>query len=310
MMKILNFGSCNIDYVYSLNHIVNGGETESADMLSVLPGGKGLNQSIAVAKAGAEIYHAGCIGTDGEILTDFLSKSGVNISFLEKVDSKNGHAVIQVSSCGENSIVLYPGSNEMLTKPFIDYVFEHFECGDILLLQNEINYIDYIVERAYAKSMCIVFNPSPFNNKINKIDFNMISYVILNEIELSEFSETDDFRDGLMFLKSKYPLLKVVLTLGKNGAVFSDKKREFNQHSFKVNAVDTTGAGDTFTGYFVAELSKGTGYTEILRIASAASALAVTKCGAAPSVPSRDEVLSALEKMTENNTDFRQRDRA
>lgn len=303
-MKILNFGSCNIDYVYSLNHIVNGGETESADMLAVLPGGKGLNQSIAVAKAGAEIYHAGCIGTDGEILTDILSKSGVNISFLEKVDSKNGHAVIQVSSCGENAIVLYPGSNEMLTKSFIDYVFEHFECGDILLLQNEINCIDYIIEKAYGKSMCVVFNPSPFNDKINKIDFKMISYVILNEIELREFSGTADYHDGLMYVKSKYPQLKVVLTLGKKGSVFSDKNREFRQPSFKVNAVDTTGAGDTFTGYFVAELSKGTEYTEILKIASAASAIAVTKNGAAPSVPSREEVLTKLENMSENIIDF------
>lgn len=293
-MKILNFGSCNIDCVYSLNHIVACGETETADGLCVFPGGKGLNQSVAAARAGAEVYHAGCIGNDGEILTDILLKSGVNIAFLNRVDAKNGHAVIQVSSCGENSIFLYPGSNRMLTEDFIDSVFENFTCGDILLLQNEINCIDYIIEKAYGKAMCVIFNPSPFNDEINKVNFGKVSYVILNEIELKEFSGADDFHNGLICLKNKYPQLKVVLTLGKRGAVFFDKDHEFHQPAFKVDAVDTTGAGDTFTGYFAAGLSKGSAYSEILKTASAAAALAVTKNGAAPSIPESSELLSFL----------------
>ena len=171
-MKILNFGSCNIDYVYSLDHIVKIGETETTHKLETFPGGKGLNQSIAVAKAGAQIYHAGCVGIDGKILIEILQENGVDISYLKTVNTKNGHAVIQVSSKGENSIFIYPGSNEMITEEYIDFVLDNFDAGDVILLQNEINNVNYIVEKAYQKKMCIIFNPSPFNEKINEIDIN------------------------------------------------------------------------------------------------------------------------------------------
>ena len=123
-MKILNFGSCNIDYVYSMDHIVRVGETQSTYQLEIFPGGKGLNQSIAIARAGASVYHAGCIGSDGEMLTELLTKSGVNVSYVRTVDAKNGHAIIQVSAKGENSIFLYGGSNEMISESFIDFVLE------------------------------------------------------------------------------------------------------------------------------------------------------------------------------------------
>ena len=107
-MKIINFGSCNIDYVYSLDHIVKEGETESTDCLETFPGGKGLNQSIAVAKAGSVVYHAGFVGFDGAFLKDILSDSVVNVNFLQKINAKNGHAIIQVSAKGDNSIFIYP----------------------------------------------------------------------------------------------------------------------------------------------------------------------------------------------------------
>ena len=176
-MKILNFGSCNIDFVYKLDHIVTIGETETSNSMQVFPGGKGLNQSVALAKAGMEVYHAGCIGTDGEMLTDVLESNGVDISNIKKVAEKTGHAIIQVSSKGDNSIFLYPGSNAKITEEFVDEVLDKFQKGDILLLQNEINKIDYIIEKAYEKGMCIILNPSPYNDKIKKIDFNMLSYI-------------------------------------------------------------------------------------------------------------------------------------
>ena len=135
-MRILNFGSCNLDFVYTLDHIVRPGETETTYDFKIFPGGKGLNQSIALARAGAKVYHAGCIGNDGEMLSDILSGSGVDITYLEKADIKNGHAVIQVSAKGENSIFLYPGSNEKITKAMIDEVLENFEAEDIIILQN------------------------------------------------------------------------------------------------------------------------------------------------------------------------------
>ena len=301
-MKILNFGSCNIDYVYSLDHIVGIGETETTHKLETFPGGKGLNQSIAVAKAGVKICHAGCVGCDSDMLTDILSENGVDISYLCKTCEKTGHAIIQVSSEGENSIFLYPGSNEMISKDYIDLVLENFGQDDIILLQNEISNIDYIVEKAYQKQMCIILNPSPFNEKLDKIDFNKLTYIILNEVEAKAISGCDIPEESLTYIKNKYPNLKVMLTLGSNGCIYTDSECEFQQSAFKVNAVDTTAAGDTFTGYFVAELSRGTDYRKILKIASAASAIAVSRKGAAPSIPDRCEVLSSLEILKENKS--------
>ena len=301
-MKILNFGSCNIDYVYSLDHIVEAGETETTYKFETFPGGKGLNQSIAVAKAGAKVCHAGCVGCDGEILTNILMKNDVDISYISKTDEKNGHAIIQVSSEGENSIFLYPGSNEMITKNYIDFVLENFGRNDIILLQNEISNVDYIVEKAYQKQMCIILNPSPFNKKLDKIDFNKLTYIILNEVEAKAISGCDIPEESLIYIKNQYPNLKVMLTLGSNGCIYTDSICEFYQPSFKVDTVDTTAAGDTFTGYFVAELSKGTDYPEMLKIASAASAIAVSRKGAAPSIPDRYKVLSSMESLKECKT--------
>lgn len=293
-MKILNFGSCNIDYVYSLDHIVSPGETETTYKMETFPGGKGLNQSIAVAKAGGKIYHAGCIGEDSEMLEEIMKKSGVDTSYLKKVPEKNGHAVIQVTSKGENSIFLYPGSNEMVEKDYIDFVLENFGENDILLLQNEISNIDYIVEKAYKKGMCVILNPSPFNEKINKIDFNMLSYVILNEVEMKEVSGIDSVEESLDSMSKKYPTLKIMLTLGSRGSIYKDENETVSQPAYKVDVVDTTAAGDTFTGYFVAGISVGDKICDILKTASLASSIAVSRKGAAPSIPERSEVLEAL----------------
>ena len=299
-MNILNFGSCNIDYVYSLEHIVNVGETETTNKLEVFPGGKGLNQSIAIAKAGAKVYHAGCVGYDGGMLKDILQCNGVDIAYLNTVDAKNGHAVIQVSSKGENSIFLYPGSNEMITKEHIDKVLENFDKGDFLVLQNEINDVDYIVQKAGEKGMRIILNPSPFNEKIRKINFDMLSYLVINEVELLGISGSSEPEEGLLTLKNRYPTLKIILTLGENGSVLFYGTQELWQSAYKVNVVDTTSAGDTFLGYFVAELSKGTEYSQILKIASAASAITVSRKGAAPSIPNKDELMSLFDGLKES----------
>lgn len=289
-MKILNFGSCNIDYVYSLDHIVNPGETQTSDSMNIFPGGKGLNQSIACARAGAMVYHAGCIGEDGDFLMEIMKSSGVDTSLVKRVPGKNGHAIIQVNKSGENSIFLYGGSNEQVTKEYIDSVLENFEAGDILLLQNEINNVDYVVQKAGEKKMCIVLNPSPFNEKISKIKFEYISYLILNEGEAKDISGCDTSDDAVRILNKKYPDLKIILTLGSKGSVFYDGNKSYVQSAYKVKAVDTTAAGDTYTGYFAAGLASGMDIPDILKIATGASALSVTKNGAAPSIPIADEV--------------------
>ena len=297
-MKILNFGSCNIDQVYSLDHIVRVGETETTHKMSIFPGGKGLNQSIAIARAGAEVFHAGCVGEDGQMLLDVLRESGVDISYIRRVEEKNGHAVIQVSSDGQNSIFLYPGSNEMVSCDFIDEVLENFGAGDFILLQNEISNVEYIVNMAHQKGMRIILNPSPFNETIKNLDINKISYVLLNEVEAHQATGCETPEEALVYFKTNYPRLCVMLTLGDKGCVYMDSEREIWQPAFKVDVVDTTAAGDTFTGYFVAELSRGTAHADVLKRASAASAIAVSRNGAAPSIPTVSEVEQVLDGLT------------
>lgn len=299
-MKILNFGSCNIDFVYKLDHIVTIGETETSNLMQVFPGGKGLNQSVALAKAGMEVYHAGCIGTDGEMLTDVLESNGVDISNIKKVAEKTGHAIIQVSSKGDNSIFLYPGSNAKITEEFVDEVLDKFQKGDMLLLQNEINKIDYIIEKAYKKEMCIIFNPSPYNDEIKNIDFNMLSYIIINEVEMSELTQCDNPKDGLKYFAKNYPKLKIIITLGSEGSMYGDTEKVVFQPSFKVKAIDTTAAGDTFTGYFFAQTAMGNSVENSLKIASVASAIAVSRKGASVSIPMLNEVL-ATENLLPNS---------
>ena len=173
------------------------------------------------------------------------------------MDEKTGHAIIQVSSKGDNSIFLYSGSNAKITEEFVDEVLDKFQKGDMHMLQNEINMKDNNVEKAYENPMCIILNPSPYNDKIKKIDFNMLSYIILNEVEMSELTQCDNPKDGLKYFAKNYPKLKIIITLGSEGSMYGDTEKVVFQLSFKVNAVDTTAAGDTFTGYFFAQTAMG-----------------------------------------------------
>lgn len=159
--------------------------------MNIFPGGKGLNQSVALARAGADVYHAGCFGTDADILIDLLAKSGADVSLAKRVDTKNGHAIIQVSADGENSIVIYGGSNTMITKSYVDDVLEKFEQGDFILLQNEINNVDYIIKSAFEKGLKVILNPSPFTQNLKLIDLNMLSYLVLNEVEAKDMGIYD-----------------------------------------------------------------------------------------------------------------------
>lgn len=292
-MRLLNFGSCNVDHVYSLDKIVSSGETVSTHSLELFEGGKGLNQSIAAARAGLCVYHAGCIGEDGGMLAELLFKSGVKLDYLRTVNERTGHAIIQVSSSGENCILLYGGANLAVSKELIDEVLADFSEGDMLLLQNEISEVPYAVKRAYEKGMRIALNPSPFNEVIRDIDLNMISYLILNEHEARELtgcSEPEKIKEAILMA---YPRLKTVLTLGKLGCVYFDSDVTAYQSAFSVDTVDTTGAGDTFTGYFLCSIMQGDSAESAILTASAASALAVSRKGAAPSIPYAFEVAQA-----------------
>lgn len=299
-MKILNFGSLNLDYVYEVSHLVAPGETISADKLTVNTGGKGLNQSIALARAGASVFHAGAIGAaDVEMLKGTLDKSGANTDNIKILPGPSGHAIIQVDRGGRNSIVIFGGANQQIEREFVDEVLEGFEAGDIVLLQNEISSIGYIMERAYSKGMKIYLNPSPANSMLSQYPIKYTDTLILNEVEGEQLAGVKEPGRILDTLLSMYPEMKIVLTLGEKGSLYADRGCRINQKIYKNKVVDTTAAGDTFTGYFMAAVSMGKDTAASLKHASAAAAISVSRRGAACGIPSMEEVEEFIENYRE-----------
>lgn len=293
-MKILNFGSCNIDYVYNVSEFVKAGETISALSTSEHPGGKGLNQAVAAARAGGNVFFAGNIGVDGIFLKELLENSGVNTKYLKINKARTGNAIIQIDENGENCIIVYAGANALLNEAYIKSVTADFARGDICMLQNETPCTDFIIKQAKACGMTVIWNPSPMNEKITDSAIEMCDYIIANKTEGKALTGKEEPDDILKALFKKYPHTKTVLTLGKNGSIYSDGTNTVKQPSFKASPVDTTGAGDTFTGYFTAMISKGKTAAEALKTASAAAAIATEKQGAASSIPPIANVMDRI----------------
>lgn len=295
-MRFINFGSLNIDYTFTVDAIACAGQTISSFSEQRFPGGKGLNQSLAAARAGCGIYHAGLIGEDGLFLKKLLEESGVDCRFLKTEDVGTGKAFIQVETSGQNCIVLSGGANQKNSEQFCDEVLNYFEKGDYLLLQNEVNCLDYLIEKGFEKEMKIVLNPSPMNEKILACNLGKVSMFIMNEDEGSRITGETNPEAILKRMGERYPNAEVVLTLGSRGSVYSYKEERICQEAYRVHAVDTTGAGDTFTGYFLACLLEGMDLKDCLECASKASAIAVTRKGAASAIPWRNEVVDSGEK--------------
>ena len=295
-MKILSFGSLNIDYVYSVPHFVKKGETLSAKELNVYTGGKGLNQSIALARAGVQTYQTRSNRRDGMFLLEQLKEAGVKTDLVKILDDvRTGNAIIQNDDEGDNCIVLFGGANQAITKEQVDEAFKDFTNEDYLLIQNEINELSYIVEKAKEEGMKIILNPSPMNEKIMKLPLDQIDYFILNEIEAMQILEMDkpeeiDGKYIASLLHEKFKDATIVLTLGSEGSVCISDDEYVEQSIYKVKAIDTTAAGDTYTGYFISGILNGKTIKESMDIASKASAIAVTRQGAAPSIPVLEEV--------------------
>ncbi len=297
-MKVLNFGSLNLDYVYKVDHMVREGETLASRDLQTVCGGKGLNQSVALARAGVPVFHAGLIGPEGGVLREELSRAGADVTFVKTIPGRTGHTVIQVDREGKNCILLFGGANREVTERYANEVLEHFGAGDVLLLQNEISCGPYLMKRAGEKGMKLVFNPSPFEEEILSWPLENVSLFLVNETEGAGFAALSGGKAGedgepeqiLRKMGSLFPQADIVLTLGEKGSLLLYRGKMFRQEAFPVKAVDTTGAGDTFTGYFAADLLAGKSAEEALRTAALASAIAVTRKGAAPSIPERKEV--------------------
>jgi ribokinase len=297
MMKILNFGSLNIDNVYKVDHMVRKGETLLSSGREVFTGGKGLNQSVALGRAGLNVFHAGSIGTDGVFLLDELKKANVDVSNVTVLpDTPSGHTIIQNDNDGDNCILLFGGANQAITKEQVDRVIAGFDAGDYLVLQNEVNELAYIMTKAREAGLKIVLNPSPMDEKIAQLPLSCVDLFMLNEIEAGQLTgcvsgEADDLLKGI---KDKFPGASVVLTLGADGSVYSDGEKTVRQGIYKVKAVDTTAAGDTFTGYFLAGMLTGKSVEESLSQAARASSITVSRAGAAPSIPTKEEVEAAI----------------
>ena len=289
-MKLLVFGSLNIDHTYHLPHLVKEGETLSSTAYAKNEGGKGFNQAVALAKAGLDISFAGAIGKDGLFLQEYLQSIGIDTAHIQVLDVPTGHAIIQVDAEGRNSIFLYGGANQAITEEHINQVLSHFQAGDYILLQNEISLGESILRKAHEKGMHIILNPSPISSELLAWPLELVDWFILNEVEgrdLTGCTDPDAILDGLL---ARFSSAHIVLTMGDKGSIYADAACRIHQNAIPAHVVDTTAAGDTFTGYFFAAMLSGKTTADTLRIAAAAASMAIAKPGAAKSIPLAKEV--------------------
>ncbi len=296
-MKAIVFGSLNIDYVYRTPHFVQRGETLASASFQRYCGGKGLNQAIALSRAGMETQMAGAVGEEGIFLLEELRRAGVDPSLVQTVETPTGHAIIQNTPDGDNAILLYGGANRSITKARAREVLETAEPGDLLLLQNEINCMPEIMQLGRDLGLRIALNPSPMELPLIRELLPLADLLILNRVEASQLLGADSAPDEMLEqLDRAFPGKCLVLTLGASGSLLRKEGQTLRQSAFPVTPLDTTAAGDTFTGFFLAGLFEEGEPAFALRFAAAAAALAVTRSGAAPSIPTREETLRFLEE--------------
>ena len=259
MPRLVNLGSLCVDHVYGVPNITSAGETVASVSHAVFPGGKGLNQSLAAARAGASVLHAGCIGADGRWLRDELAGAGVDVSLVREVDAPSGHAVIQVNPQGENAIVIAGGANRMLS--VADHAAAFARCGpnDWLLLQNEINDLEAVLAGARAAGCRVAFNVAPVDGREQDYDLGGVGLLILNEVEATALAGVAEPEAALDALCARHPSCDVVITLGRDGLRQGRGTERLRVAAFPADAVDETAAGDAFVGYLMAALLEGQG---------------------------------------------------
>lgn len=295
-MAIINIGSVNIDYVYQVEHFVKPGETLSSTGYQRLLGGKGANQSIALARAGADVFHLGKINTLDVEFKQRLIRDGIDCKYLECIDTPSGHAIIQVTPSAENAIVLFGGANLEITEKDIIYALDGAKSSDWVLTQNETNCVEQVLLQAKHQGLKVAFNPAPMTDSVQQLPNHCIDLLIVNEVEAHAISGQQDLEQMTEYFQQQWPTAEVLITMGKAGVRMLKKDQIIDVPAFSVDAVDTTAAGDTFIGYFLAAYSDHSDGVTALRRACAASALAVTKAGAAQSIPSAEEVDRFLAK--------------
>lgn len=301
-MTLYNLGSINIDHLYQVDHFVRPGETLGSTDYQTVLGGKGANQSIALARAGADVRHIGALGQQDDWALTLLQEAGVNTDQVVMLPQASGHAIIQLTKAAENAIILYPGANHRLTETQLEQALATAQTGDWLLMQNETNGLEAAIEQARKQGLTIAFNPAPMDVRTVKPLLSQIDWLIVNEVEAMDLTETQTVTEAERALVETYPQLHTLLTLGKAGVVYLHQSDRDSVAAHSVEAVDTTAAGDTFIGYALSALAAGKNPAQAMALGTAAAAICVTRIGASSSIPTLEETQAFISQNTHQPT--------
>lgn len=292
-MAVYNLGSINADWFYKVPRFPVNGETLAASTCVSGLGGKGANQSVALARAGAEVHHIGAIGGEGVWAAEQMKSAGVDVTHVAiEIAAPTGHALIFVTPDGENQIVIFAGTNRMIEENDIKAALAKAKPGDTLMMQNETNGQVQAARRARARGMRVVYSAAPFDVKAVQAVLPDVDLLAVNEVEAEQVAA------ALGVAITELPVKELLVTHGAKGASWHDltSGETLTVPAPKVVAVDTTGAGDTFIGYFCAGRDAGIPLAECLELAVGAAALKVTREGTSEAIPTMAEVRSFLEE--------------
>ena len=283
-MTIWNLGSINADFVYSVPHIPAPGETLASTGRQVYLGGKGTNMSVAAARAGAHVRHVGAVGADGRWAVERLMEYGVDTRHIAEIGTETAQAIIAVDTRGENSIILHPGANHVVPSDVVRSALSEAETGDIAVFQNETNQQAEFAVLASEMGLRVCYAAAPFDAEKVAAVLGDLDFLILNAVEAAQLEQATGKRP------QDLGVADVVVTLGADGARWFGAKGTVEVPSLPVEPVDTTGAGDTVTGYILAGLDRGMPMEQALGLAMRAGALMVTRHGTADVIPDLSEV--------------------
>jgi len=292
MTKLVVIGSSSIDLVVTAHKRPEKGETILGESFKTVPGGKGANQAVAAARLGADVYMVGCVGQDdfGRTILENFKKNGVNTEYMEPItDIETGTAHITLAE-GDNSIIVVQGANKYVSPDYIKKAMDVFDNADMVLIQQEIpaETVEYVAEICNEKGIPLLLNPAP-SRPVSQAVIEKATYITPNETEAAVLFAGENAKEAM----KKYHN-KVFITEGSKGVRFHDGQKEVLVPSYKVEAVDTTGAGDTFNAAFAVALSEGKSIQDSIQFANRAASLSVTKFGAQGGMPTRAEVEGSL----------------
>lgn len=284
--KALVFGSVNRDRTYSMPQIVRSGETITSTGLSSAWGGKGLNQAVALAAAGVPTALLARTGAHDREVIDFLSGRDVDVSHIAADPHEpTGHALVQLDQEGSNCIIIYPGANRTHGEGQIEEALAGYMAGDLLIVQNETNLVAHAVDVAANRGMRVAFNPSPLDDEALAVDLGAVDYLFVNEHEAAALTGAPVSEEAVDRLARRWPRMQIMMTLGADGSIWRQGDQTCAVDAVRSEVVDTTGAGDTFTGFFLGSVLRGLPVERALETASRAASLAIGRKGAAEAIP-------------------------